>query len=182
MGSRKEEERNEKIIRGLMKLPPNRRCINCNSLVKISHLLLLLLFLLLLVVVLSFGLVEVCFWFQFGFFFFSIRVMWLLRSWNLWRLSGLVGLKRSFEVLEEVEVGIEVFNFLSCALVGWIFWSHHALDGINIIISSCWRRDVFKYSRVVDFLSKLTDVSPRILSNHHWLAKSQPLKGYCNNN
>lgn len=33
MGSRKEEERNEKIIRGLMKLPPNRRCINCNGLV-----------------------------------------------------------------------------------------------------------------------------------------------------
>ncbi|CAN1765246.1 Probable ADP-ribosylation factor GTPase-activating protein AGD14 [Linum perenne] len=32
MGSRKEEERNEKIIRGLLKLPPNRRCINCNSL------------------------------------------------------------------------------------------------------------------------------------------------------
>ncbi|KAK9055551.1 hypothetical protein SSX86_026635 [Deinandra increscens subsp. villosa] len=32
MSSRKEEERNEKIIRGLMKLPPNRRCINCNSL------------------------------------------------------------------------------------------------------------------------------------------------------
>ncbi|XP_027924282.1 probable ADP-ribosylation factor GTPase-activating protein AGD14 isoform X2 [Vigna unguiculata] len=32
MGSRKEEEKNEKIIRGLMKLPPNRRCINCNSL------------------------------------------------------------------------------------------------------------------------------------------------------
>ncbi|CAK7341645.1 unnamed protein product [Dovyalis caffra] len=32
MGSRKEEERNERIIRGLMKLPPNRRCINCNSL------------------------------------------------------------------------------------------------------------------------------------------------------
>ncbi|KAI9120275.1 hypothetical protein K1719_007308 [Acacia pycnantha] len=31
MASRKEEERNEKIIRGLMKLPPNRRCINCNS-------------------------------------------------------------------------------------------------------------------------------------------------------
>ncbi|KAM0072710.1 putative Arf GTPase activating protein [Helianthus debilis subsp. tardiflorus] len=30
--SRREEERNEKIIRGLMKLPPNRRCINCNSL------------------------------------------------------------------------------------------------------------------------------------------------------
>lgn len=30
---RKEEERNEKIIRGLLKLPPNRRCINCNSLV-----------------------------------------------------------------------------------------------------------------------------------------------------
>ncbi|KAK1404572.1 putative ADP-ribosylation factor GTPase-activating protein AGD14 [Heracleum sosnowskyi] len=28
----KSEERNEKIIRGLMKLPPNRRCINCNSL------------------------------------------------------------------------------------------------------------------------------------------------------
>ncbi|KAF8715698.1 hypothetical protein HU200_026640 [Digitaria exilis] len=33
MGSRvKEEERNEKIIRGLLKLPENRRCINCNSL------------------------------------------------------------------------------------------------------------------------------------------------------
>ncbi|CAI9779612.1 unnamed protein product [Fraxinus pennsylvanica] len=32
MSSRKEEDRNEKIIRGLMKLPPNRRCINCNSL------------------------------------------------------------------------------------------------------------------------------------------------------
>ncbi|XP_015899748.2 probable ADP-ribosylation factor GTPase-activating protein AGD14 isoform X1 [Ziziphus jujuba] len=32
MGNRKEEERNEKIIRGLMKLPPNRKCINCNSL------------------------------------------------------------------------------------------------------------------------------------------------------
>ncbi|KAK1280979.1 putative ADP-ribosylation factor GTPase-activating protein AGD14 [Acorus gramineus] len=32
MSSRKEEEKNEKIIRGLMKLPPNRRCINCNSL------------------------------------------------------------------------------------------------------------------------------------------------------
>lgn len=33
MGSRKQEEKIEKIIRGLMKLPPNRRCINCNSLV-----------------------------------------------------------------------------------------------------------------------------------------------------
>ncbi|KAF6151965.1 hypothetical protein GIB67_010539 [Kingdonia uniflora] len=32
MSSKKEEERNEKVIRGLMKLPPNRRCINCNSL------------------------------------------------------------------------------------------------------------------------------------------------------
>ncbi|KAJ8635218.1 hypothetical protein MRB53_009485 [Persea americana] len=32
MSTRKEEERNEKIIRGLMKLPPNRKCINCNSL------------------------------------------------------------------------------------------------------------------------------------------------------
>ncbi|MQL89510.1 hypothetical protein Taro_022070 [Colocasia esculenta] len=28
----KEDERNEKIIRGLLKLPANRRCINCNSL------------------------------------------------------------------------------------------------------------------------------------------------------
>ncbi|PWZ19138.1 hypothetical protein Zm00014a_015740 [Zea mays] len=28
----KEDERNEKIIRGLLKLPGNRRCINCNSL------------------------------------------------------------------------------------------------------------------------------------------------------
>ncbi|XP_051150175.1 probable ADP-ribosylation factor GTPase-activating protein AGD14 isoform X2 [Andrographis paniculata] len=32
MSSKREEERNEKIIRGLLKLPPNRRCINCNSL------------------------------------------------------------------------------------------------------------------------------------------------------
>ncbi|KAL9261691.1 putative ADP-ribosylation factor GTPase-activating protein AGD14 [Drosera capensis] len=33
MGSRfKEDEKNEKIIRGLLKLPANRRCINCNSL------------------------------------------------------------------------------------------------------------------------------------------------------
>lgn len=33
MASRiKEDERNEKIIRGLMKLPPNKRCINCNNL------------------------------------------------------------------------------------------------------------------------------------------------------
>ncbi|VAI06136.1 unnamed protein product [Triticum turgidum subsp. durum] len=29
--SRKEEERNERIVRGLLKLPPNRRCINCNA-------------------------------------------------------------------------------------------------------------------------------------------------------
>jgi hypothetical protein len=33
MGSRvKEEERNERAIRALLKLPGNRRCINCNSL------------------------------------------------------------------------------------------------------------------------------------------------------
>merc|ERR1711915_78539 len=33
MASRmKEDERNEKIIRSLLKLPPNRKCINCNSL------------------------------------------------------------------------------------------------------------------------------------------------------
>ncbi|KAJ8570287.1 hypothetical protein K7X08_037259 [Anisodus acutangulus] len=32
MSSRREEERNEKIIRGLLKLPPNRKCINCNIL------------------------------------------------------------------------------------------------------------------------------------------------------
>ncbi|CAA6660843.1 unnamed protein product [Spirodela intermedia] len=33
MASRvKEDEKNEKIIRGLLKLPANRRCINCNSL------------------------------------------------------------------------------------------------------------------------------------------------------
>ncbi|KAL6644990.1 hypothetical protein ACP70R_016598 [Stipagrostis hirtigluma subsp. patula] len=30
--SRKEEERNERIVRGLLKLPPNRRCLNCNAL------------------------------------------------------------------------------------------------------------------------------------------------------
>lgn len=32
MLSKREEERNEKILRGLLKLPPNRNCINCNSL------------------------------------------------------------------------------------------------------------------------------------------------------
>nr|XP_011458060.1 PREDICTED: probable ADP-ribosylation factor GTPase-activating protein AGD14 isoform X1 [Fragaria vesca subsp. vesca]XP_011458085.1 PREDICTED: probable ADP-ribosylation factor GTPase-activating protein AGD14 isoform X1 [Fragaria vesca subsp. vesca] len=32
MASRKEDEKNERIIRGLLKLPENRRCINCNSL------------------------------------------------------------------------------------------------------------------------------------------------------
>ncbi|KAJ0709969.1 putative Arf GTPase activating protein [Helianthus annuus] len=33
MGSRlKEDERNERAIRNLLKLPENRRCINCNSL------------------------------------------------------------------------------------------------------------------------------------------------------
>ncbi|KAM0857239.1 hypothetical protein ACQ4PT_048588 [Festuca glaucescens] len=32
--SRKEEERNERIVRGLLKLPPNRRCINCNGIVR----------------------------------------------------------------------------------------------------------------------------------------------------
>lgn len=35
MSSKKEDERNEKVIRGLLKLPPNRKCINCNSLVGI---------------------------------------------------------------------------------------------------------------------------------------------------
>lgn len=34
--SRKEEERNERIVRGLLKLPPNRRCINCDGLVRVS--------------------------------------------------------------------------------------------------------------------------------------------------
>jgi hypothetical protein len=32
----KEQEKNEKIIRGLLKLPANKRCINCNNLV-MSH-------------------------------------------------------------------------------------------------------------------------------------------------
>lgn len=32
-GRLKEDERNERAIRGLLKLPENRRCINCNSLV-----------------------------------------------------------------------------------------------------------------------------------------------------
>ncbi|XP_031379441.1 probable ADP-ribosylation factor GTPase-activating protein AGD14 isoform X2 [Punica granatum] len=32
MANRKEDEKNERIIRGLLKLPENRRCINCNSL------------------------------------------------------------------------------------------------------------------------------------------------------
>jgi hypothetical protein len=29
----KEDEKNERIIRGLLKLAENRRCMNCNSLV-----------------------------------------------------------------------------------------------------------------------------------------------------
>lgn len=33
MANRKEDEKNEKIIRGLLKLPGNRKCINCNILV-----------------------------------------------------------------------------------------------------------------------------------------------------
>jgi hypothetical protein len=34
MASRmKEDEKNEQIIRGLLKLPANKRCINCNILV-----------------------------------------------------------------------------------------------------------------------------------------------------
>ena len=33
MGSRKEDVKNEAIIRRLLKLPENKRCINCNSLV-----------------------------------------------------------------------------------------------------------------------------------------------------
>ncbi|XP_057447105.1 probable ADP-ribosylation factor GTPase-activating protein AGD14 [Lotus japonicus] len=32
MASRKEDEKNERVIRGLLKLESNRRCINCNSL------------------------------------------------------------------------------------------------------------------------------------------------------
>ncbi|KAF3954393.1 hypothetical protein CMV_020251 [Castanea mollissima] len=31
MANRKEDEKNERIIRGLLKLTENRRCINCNS-------------------------------------------------------------------------------------------------------------------------------------------------------
>lgn len=35
-GRVKEDEKNERIIRGLLKQPENRRCINCNSLVCFS--------------------------------------------------------------------------------------------------------------------------------------------------
>lgn len=42
MGRSKEEDKIEKIIRGLLKLSENRRCINCNSLVMLVQLLLLL--------------------------------------------------------------------------------------------------------------------------------------------
>jgi hypothetical protein len=35
MASRvKEDEKNERVIRGLLKLPANKRCINCNNLVR----------------------------------------------------------------------------------------------------------------------------------------------------
>lgn len=34
----KEDEKNERIIRVLLKLPENRRCINCNGLVSYSWL------------------------------------------------------------------------------------------------------------------------------------------------
>lgn len=38
MASRvKEDEKNEKIIRSLLKLPENKRCINCNSLVSFAN-------------------------------------------------------------------------------------------------------------------------------------------------
>ena len=33
--SKKEEEKNEKVIRALMKLPENRKCINCASVVSL---------------------------------------------------------------------------------------------------------------------------------------------------
>lgn len=36
MGKSKEESRIEKMIRGLLKLPENRRCINCRSLSRIQ--------------------------------------------------------------------------------------------------------------------------------------------------
>lgn len=43
MASRvKEDERHEKILRGLLKLPANKRCINCNNLVSLSSRVLLL--------------------------------------------------------------------------------------------------------------------------------------------
>jgi hypothetical protein len=36
MASRvKEDEKNERVIRGLLKLPANKRCINCNNLVRL---------------------------------------------------------------------------------------------------------------------------------------------------
>ena len=35
----KEEEKNEKAIRTLLRNAPNRRCINCNSLVRASAIL-----------------------------------------------------------------------------------------------------------------------------------------------
>lgn len=77
MGSRKEEERNEKIIRGLMKLPPNRRCINCNSLVNSTFLFdfyLIFFFF-------FFGLVKVCFSFiTFFFYVWGFWVLWIIRS------------------------------------------------------------------------------------------------------
>lgn len=38
----KEDEKNEKIIRSLLKLPENKRCINCNSLVSLVTLLLII--------------------------------------------------------------------------------------------------------------------------------------------
>jgi hypothetical protein len=38
MASRvKEDEKNERVIRGLLKLPANKRCINCNNLVSFFH-------------------------------------------------------------------------------------------------------------------------------------------------
>ena len=80
MGSRKEEEKIEKIIRGLMKLPPNRRCINCNSLVNITFFICKFWFSVLWFEFWSFDFVWVCYC------FWGCCVIWLINSKVKWGL------------------------------------------------------------------------------------------------
>lgn len=61
--SKKEEERVERIIRGLLKLQENRRCINCNILVLFNHFLAILFFFFFVIKYNNYKLLDFSFWF-----------------------------------------------------------------------------------------------------------------------